>query len=98
MSKTSRNMISVPHSTAYSSNKPGSSTGSKPVVGCMPNCQKRCRQCNFDQDYSKNFMDPLGQRPGYFHEFNEEFDKKKKNAMKTSRGMGPNNVYIENNK
>jgi len=66
-----------------------------PVVGCMPNCAKGCRKCNFDQDYTKNYMDALEDRPGYFHEFNEELNEKKED-FKKSRGKGQKNVVIEN--
>jgi len=40
-------------------------------------------------------MDALEDRPGYFHEFNEELNEKKED-FKKSRGKGQKNVVIEN--
>jgi len=46
-----------------------------PVVGCMPGCAKE-HDHTYEQDFSKNFQDPLEQRAGYFKDFNAELDQK----------------------
>lgn len=47
-----------------------------PKVGCMPGCCHDHKHC-FEQDYTKNHWDPIEERPGYFHEFNQELDQRK---------------------
>ena len=62
-----------------------------PKVGCMPNCSKGCYRCNFEQDFSMNYTDPIEKRPGYFKEFNTELEFKKTNFRE-----GNKQVKIEN--
>lgn len=48
-----------------------------PVVGCMPGCAHEHKHA-YEQDFTKNHWDPLDERAGYFKDFNQELDQKKK--------------------
>ena len=42
-----------------------------PVCGCMPGCTKN-HICFFDYDYTKDYLDPLDERPGEYKEINHQ--------------------------
>lgn len=44
--------------------------GGLPLVGCMPGCTHDHVACDYDYDYTKNFLDALNKRPGEFVEYN----------------------------
>ena len=48
----------------------------------------------FEQDFTKNYMDPLEERPGYFQNFNEELDQKQSEFLKKGK-KGEKCVHLE---
>lgn len=63
-----------------------------PVVGDMPNSTHDRRKV-FEFDFGKSHHDPLEERPGYFKEWNEEYEFHKQQ----SQGMRSNVVKFQNN-
>ena len=63
-----------------------------PVVGDMPN-STHDRKKVFEFDFGKCHHDPLEERPGYFKEWNEEYEFHKQQ----SQGMRNNVVKFQNN-
>ena len=60
----------------------------------MPGCIHLHRH-NFEFNFSKSYLDPLQDRPGYFKEFNEEYDFIK---CEFDKEKGPSVAKFKNNK